>query len=62
MEDLGGGGGDLAGDDEGLGPPAPGGPKVDSRGRRLIISPSSGRICLAQRTPSEDLPDLNRFR
>ena len=62
VEDHGGGGGDPAGDDEGFGPPAPGGPKVDSRGRRLLISPSSGMCRLAQRTPSEDLPDLPRFR
>ena len=40
------------------GRPSPGCPKVDSQGRRLIVSPSSGRCRAAQRTPSEDLPDL----
>ena len=43
--------------DDTLGAPMPRAPRVDSQGRRLLLSPSR-RCRAAHRTPSVDLPEL----
>jgi hypothetical protein len=40
------------------GTPAPRAPRVDSKGNRLAVSPTSGRLVVIPRTDPDELPKL----